>query len=152
RTFRPVSEQRGLGFTVEIVKDAPSRITTDHQLLEQILRNLLANAFKFTERGQVRLRVAPAAAGLVYRAESLKHAPAVLSFAVSDTGIAISQDKWELIFDAFQQGDPSVTRKYGGTGLGLTISREYSRVLGGEISLQSTPGVGSTFSLYLPLI
>jgi len=137
RTFRPVALQRGLSFTVEIAEGAPAAITTDHQLLDQILKNLLSNAFKFTERGGVKLRIARAAG--------------VLALAVTDTGIGVPKEQHDRIFDAFQQADSTITRKYGGTGLGLTISREYARVLGGDISLESTEGVGSTFTLYLPL-
>jgi len=127
-------------------------MTTDRQLLEQILKNLLANAFKFTERGRVELHIERAPADLAFRSASLQRAPAVIAFAVSDTGIGIASGQLERIFEAFQQADSSITRKYGGTGLGLTISREYARVLGGEVEDQSTPNVGSTFTLYLPLL
>jgi CheY-like chemotaxis protein len=143
--------QRGLQFSVNVAAGAPSSITTDRQLLDQILKNLLANAFKFTERGRVELRIERAPAGLPFRSASLLRAPAVVAFAVTDTGIGIPAAQLEKIFEAFQQADTSVTRKYGGTGLGLTISREYARILGGEIVVQSTPNVGSTFTLYLPI-
>ena len=152
RTFRPVALQRGLEFSIEVAPGAPLSVTTDRQLLHQILKNLLANAFKFTERGRVGLRIEPAPAGLPFGSASLQRAPAVIAFAVSDTGIGISSEQLERIFEAFQQADTSITRKYGGTGLGLTISREYARILGGEVAVQSTPNVGSTFTLYLPLL
>ena len=143
--------QRGLEFAIEVAPGAPLSVTTDRQLLHQILKNLLANAFKFTERGRVGLRIEPAPAGLPFDSASLQRASAVIAFAVSDTGIGISSEQLGRIFEAFQQADASITRKYGGTGLGLTISREYARILGGEIAVQSTPSVGSTFTLYLPL-
>jgi signal transduction histidine kinase/HAMP domain-containing protein/ActR/RegA family two-component response regulator len=152
RTFRPVAMQRGLEFSIEVAPSAPPTMTTDRQLLEQILKNLLANAFKFTERGRVALHIDRAPADLAFRSASLQRAPAVIAFAVSDTGIGIASGQLERIFEAFQQADSSITRKYGGTGLGLTISREYARVLGGEVEVQSTPNVGSTFTLYLPLL
>jgi len=152
RVFRPVAMQRGLEFSIEVAPGAPLSVTTDRQLLHQILKNLLANAFKFTERGRVGLRIEPAPAGLPFGSASLQRASAVMAFAVSDTGIGISSAQLERIFEAFQQADTSITRKYGGTGLGLTISREYARILGGEVAVQSTPNVGSTFTLYLPLL
>jgi HAMP domain-containing protein/signal transduction histidine kinase/CheY-like chemotaxis protein len=138
RTFRPVALQRGLDFSVEIAPNAPESVTTDPQLLEQILRNLLANAFKFTEHGHVKMHIGGAAGQI--------------AFAVSDTGIGIPPEHQEKIFEAFQQADSSITRRYGGTGLGLTISREYARVLGGEIAVNSVPSVGSTLTLHLPLV
>jgi len=152
RVFRPVAMQRGLEFSIEVAPGAPLSVTTDRQLLHQILKNLLANAFKFTERGRVGLRIEPAPAGLPFGGASLQQASAVIAFAVSDTGIGISSAQLERVFEAFQQADTSITRRYGGTGLGLTISREYARILGGEVAAQSTPNVGSTFTLYLPLL
>jgi signal transduction histidine kinase/HAMP domain-containing protein/ActR/RegA family two-component response regulator len=152
RAFRPVAMQQGLEFSVEVAPDAPPSVTTDRQLLHQILKNLLANAFKFTERGRVGLRIGPAPAGQSFDSASLQRASAVMAFAVSDTGIGISSEQLERIFEAFQQADTSITRKYGGTGLGLTISREYARILGGEVEVESTPNVGSTFTLYLPVL
>jgi HAMP domain-containing protein/signal transduction histidine kinase/ActR/RegA family two-component response regulator len=151
RTFRPVAMQRNLEFSIEVAPGAPPSMTTDRQLLDQILKNLLANAFKFTEHGRVELHIERVPADLPFRSASLQRAPAVIAFAVSDTGIGIASGQHERIFEAFQQADTSITRKYGGTGLGLTISREYARVLGGEVAVQSTPNVGSTFTLYLPL-
>jgi HAMP domain-containing protein/signal transduction histidine kinase/ActR/RegA family two-component response regulator len=149
RTFRPVALQKALVLSVELEDGVPSAFVTDRQLLEQILKNLLANAFKFTEQGRVSLRIRRAPAGRAYRSEALQSAPSVLAFAASDTGIGIPAEQQERIFEAFQQADSSITRKYGGTGLGLTISREYARVLGGEIDVESTPGVGSIFTLFL---
>ena len=152
RTFRPVAMQRGLDFSIDVAAGAPPSVTTDRQLLDQILKNLLANAFKFTERGRVELHIERAAAGLPFRSASLRRASAVIAFAVSDTGIGIPSGQLDRVFEAFQQADTSITRKYGGTGLGLTISREYARILGGEVAIQSTPNVGSTFTVYLPLL
>jgi signal transduction histidine kinase/ActR/RegA family two-component response regulator len=151
QTFRPVARQKGLEFAVEVGAAVPAQVATDRQLLEQILKNLLSNAFKFTERGSVTLRIDRAPEDSRFRIESLRRAPAVLAFAITDTGIGIPLEKQEAVFEAFQQADTSITRKFGGTGLGLTISREYARILGGEIGLTSTAGVGSTFTLYLPL-
>jgi signal transduction histidine kinase/HAMP domain-containing protein len=151
RTFRPVALQKQLEFTVDVAADVPDAIVTDRQLLLQVLKNLLANAFKFTERGRVSLTVDVAPVTTRYRADALTRSPRVLGFEVTDTGTGIPQDKQEIVFEAFQQADASITRQFGGTGLGLTISREYARTLGGEIQLRSTPGVGSTFVLYLPL-
>jgi signal transduction histidine kinase/HAMP domain-containing protein len=151
RTFRQVAQQKGLEFVVRAGPDIPDEITTDLQRLQQILKNLLSNAFKFTPHGRISLDIELAAAGTPFQSEALGRAPAGLSFAVADTGVGIPEDKQQLVFDAFQQADASVSRAYGGTGLGLTISRELARLLGGEISLTSAPGYGSTFTLLLPL-
>ncbi|EUB98600.1 GAF sensor hybrid histidine kinase [Rhizobium sp. CF080] len=151
RPFRHEAENRDLTYMVEIGEDVPRSIITDSKRLQQILKNLLSNAFKFTAQGGVTLRVAPVTEGWSSDHPSLKHAPSVIAFEVSDTGIGIPPEKQRIIFEAFQQADASTSRKYGGTGLGLAISRELANLLGGEIQLRSTPGVGSTFVLYLPL-
>ncbi|MDB4963350.1 MAG: dhkJ [Myxococcales bacterium] len=139
QTFRQVAEEKGLGFSVDLDGELPGSIDTDDMRLRQVLRNLLSNAMKFTERGRVSLRV--------FRA-----APDVVGFAVSDTGIGIPKDKQRLIFEAFQQADGSTSRKYGGTGLGLAISREIAGLLGGDLRVDSTVGTGSTFTLFLPTV
>ncbi|NKL03901.1 HAMP domain-containing protein [Rhizobium leguminosarum] len=151
RPFRHEAENRNLSFAVEVGADITKSIITDSKRLQQILKNLLSNAFKFTAQGGVTLRVASATSGWSSDHPSLKHAPSVIAFEVVDTGIGIPPEKQRIIFEAFQQADASTSRKYGGTGLGLAISRELANLLGGEIQLRSTPSVGSTFVLYLPL-
>ena len=150
-TFRQMADVRGVEFGVELAPGLPSAVQTDAKRLQQVLKNLLSNAFKFTEHGSVRLRIALAERGWTSGHEYLDTAPAVVSFAVSDTGIGIAPDKHAVIFEAFQQGDGTTSRKYGGTGLGLSISRQIARLLGGEIRLESVPGSGSTFTLFLPV-
>jgi signal transduction histidine kinase len=138
RMFRQLAQDKGLGFSVAIDPALPLTLRTDAARLKQVLKNLLANAFKFTNRGRVTLRIAP-------------EGPDLVGFAVSDTGIGIPADKQEIIFEAFRQADGTTSRLYGGTGLGLSISRELTRLLGGELRLSSVPGQGSTFTLVLPL-
>jgi HAMP domain-containing protein/CheY-like chemotaxis protein/signal transduction histidine kinase len=150
RPFRHEADNRHLGFDVEIDPNLDRTITTDSKRLQQVLKNLLSNAFKFTEQGSVRLKVSAAVGG--WSADhSLLNQSAVVAFEVTDSGIGIPFEKQRIIFEAFQQADASTSRKYGGTGLGLAISRELASLLGGEIQLRSTPGKGSTFTLYLPL-
>jgi signal transduction histidine kinase/CheY-like chemotaxis protein len=151
RAFRPVAEQNGLEFTVELDPELPSAIVSDDQRLKQILKNLLSNAFKFTHEGGVTLSIGRVDDDHDFNAESLRSADQVISFAVTDTGVGIADDKLGAIFEAFQQADGTTSRKYGGTGLGLSISREITRLLGGEIRVASGLGRGSTFCLYLPI-
>jgi signal transduction histidine kinase/CheY-like chemotaxis protein/CHASE3 domain sensor protein len=136
--FQPIAEERKLSFEIELAKDSPDEIETDRQRVEQVLKNLLSNAFKFTEKGGVRLTLRRAGAD-------------GLALSVSDTGIGISADQQESIFEAFRQADGTISRRYGGTGLGLSISRELTRLLGGVITLESRSGEGSTFTVTLPL-
>ncbi len=150
RTFRHVAEAKAVEFISRFDSRLPVSILTDAKRLQQIIKNLLSNAFKFTHRGQVTLSVERAESGWSSDNEDLNRASEVLAFAVADTGIGISSDKQHIIFEAFQQADGSTSRKYGGTGLGLAISRELSRLLGGELRLVSSPGRGSTFTLFLP--
>jgi signal transduction histidine kinase len=151
RDFRPLAQQKQLELTVDIAETAPTMVPTDQQLLKQVLKNLLSNAFRFTEKGHVRVRIDRAPADTRYRNESLSRTPGVMAISISDTGIGIPVSKLESIFEAFHQADTTVTRRYGGTGLGLSISREYARILGGEIAVESIEGTSSTFTLYLPL-
>jgi CheY-like chemotaxis protein len=151
REFEPVAEAKGLGFSIDVAPSAPDAIRSDLQRLRQILTNLLANAFKFTERGTVQLRVSLAEGGWSPEAHSLAEARSVVAFAVEDSGIGIEDDEQRRIFEAFAQGDGSTGRKFGGTGLGLSISRELVGLLKGEIAVTSSPGEGSTFTVYLPL-
>ncbi|HJT36285.1 MAG TPA: HAMP domain-containing protein [Pirellulales bacterium] len=151
RSFRHVAESKKLGFSLTFAPNLPPALQTDIKRLQQIIKNLLSNAFKFTEKGVVSFHVAPVPPGWSTEHDVLKRADTVIAISVSDTGIGIAPDKQQLIFEAFQQADGSTSRKYGGTGLGLNISREIANLLGGEIRLQSEPARGSTFTLYLPL-
>ncbi len=151
RTFSHMADAKGLGFDVEISPNSPHSIQTDEKRLQQVMKNLLSNAFKFTEKGSVNVKIAPAHSGWSYDHASLNRARQVISFSVTDTGIGIPVEKQKIIFEAFQQADGSTSRKYGGTGLGLSISREIAVLLGGELKVTSKPDEGSTFTLYLPL-
>jgi CheY-like chemotaxis protein/HAMP domain-containing protein len=148
--FNPVANERGLQFELIREDGVPNKIITDGQRAEQILKNLLSNALKFTSSGSVKLKIALADTQVAYHNSSLS-ANSVLALSVTDTGIGIPANKQKAIFEAFQQADGTTSRKYGGTGLGLTISRELAKLLGGEIHMQSTEGKGSSFTLYLPL-
>lgn len=135
--FQPLADERQLGFEIKVATDTPTLLETDRQRLEQILKNLLSNAFKFTQAGRVTLAITPTGDNEI-------------AFAVTDTGIGVAREQQESIFEAFRQADGTISRKYGGTGLGLSISRELSRLLGGKIALESTPGEGSTFTVTIP--
>ncbi|MGW6722018.1 HAMP domain-containing protein [Streptomyces sp. NPDC054995] len=158
-TFRPLTAEKGLDFSVRVSPELPATLHTDEQRLLQVLRNLLSNAVKFTDTGAVELVIRPAGADVpnairehLLESGSLRDADAdLIAFSVTDTGIGIASSKMLVIFEAFKQADGTTSRKYGGTGLGLSISREIARLLGGEIHAASEPGRGSTFTLYLPL-
>ncbi|MFY9807776.1 MAG: HAMP domain-containing protein [Pseudonocardiaceae bacterium] len=145
----PLAADKALHFTVELDPGLPELLHTDEQRLQQVLRNLMSNAVKFTDEGGVALRIRPASAEEV-ESEALRAAPARVAFEVEDTGIGVPADKLSVIFEAFQQADGTTSRRYGGTGLGLSISRRLTQLLGGELVVRSEPGVGSVFTLYLP--
>ncbi len=150
-TFKPISEARHLRFTIETDPNLPDSMETDLQRLNQILKNLLSNSFKFTEKGEVKLKIYDARGSWKQGNQILENAKKVVAFAISDTGIGIPQEKQNIIFEAFQQAEGSTSRKYGGTGLGLSISRGLAELLGGTIELESVMGKGSTFILFLPI-
>jgi HAMP domain-containing protein/signal transduction histidine kinase/CheY-like chemotaxis protein len=148
--FDAIAQSKGLQLAVEVRKNAPKTIFTDVQRLQQVLKNLLSNAFKFTHEGSILLRIESVSRGWSSGHKALDRADQVIAFSVIDTGIGIAPDKHRVIFEAFQQADGTITRKYGGTGLGLSISREIANLLGGELRVTSELGKGSTFTLYLP--
>ncbi|HIV57671.1 MAG TPA: HAMP domain-containing protein [Candidatus Stackebrandtia faecavium] len=150
QTFRPQVQEKGLEFTVEVDDDLPESFVTDSQKLQQVLRNLMSNAVKFTDSGTVKLTVKRASADMMFGIPTLDNANAVFSLAVSDSGVGVPDDKLAMIFEPFQQADGGTSRKYGGTGLGLSISKSYADLLGGTITVDTRPGQGSTFTLYVP--
>ncbi|MFC7549217.1 HAMP domain-containing protein [Plantactinospora sp. GCM10030261] len=150
QAFAPQTEQKGLDLQVRVSRDLPEAIVTDAQRLQQILRNLVSNAVKFTDNGAVTLRIGPAPVGMYFDVPALAAARQVVAFDVIDTGIGIPDDKLDLIFEAFQQADGTTSRRYGGTGLGLSISRDLAQLIGGTIAVSSAPGQGSTFTLFVP--
>jgi CheY-like chemotaxis protein/two-component sensor histidine kinase len=151
RNFRHIAENKNLPFNIEFDPSLPSNFTTDSKRLQQIIKNLLSNAFKFTASGGVKLKIERVASGWNQVADHVLNSGQALAFSVQDSGIGIPEDKQRIIFEAFQQADGTTSRKYGGTGLGLSISREITRTLGGELRVESEPDKGSTFTLYLPL-
>jgi signal transduction histidine kinase/CheY-like chemotaxis protein/HAMP domain-containing protein len=150
-TFKPISETKNLKFNIETDNSLPASIETDSQRLNQILKNLLSNAFKFTEHGEINFRIYKAKQGWKTGNDNLDSASRVIAFSIKDTGIGIPKDKQLIVFEAFQQAEGSTSRKFGGTGLGLSISRGLAELLGGTIELESVAGKGSTFTFYLPL-
>ncbi len=151
QTFSQIATNKGIGLDIQIHHDLPHSMRTDEKRLQQVLKNLLSNALKFTQKGQVTLNMALATEGWSEDHPTLKKVSRVVAFSVIDTGIGIAADKQRVIWEAFQQEDGTTSRKFGGTGLGLSISREITRLLGGELTLQSQVGEGSTFTLFLPL-
>jgi len=151
REFEQVAQVKGLGYSVDITPGTPAELVTDRQRLHQVMTNLLANAFKFTQHGEIHVQVGPAEDGWNSESESLIAAPSVVALAVRDTGIGIEAGQQARVFEPFAQGDGTTARLYGGTGLGLSISRELVGLLGGDITVVSSPGAGSTFTVYLPV-
>ena len=151
-SFAPLAEQSGVTFTSHVAPDVPERLITDRKRIEQIVKNFLSNAFKFTARGSIRLEITVSRELVICRGAGDSHDNGCLAISVMDTGIGIPAAKHQMVFDAFQQVDGSTRRKYGGTGLGLSISRELARLLGGEITIESEEGKGSRFTLHLPII
>ena len=150
RTFRQVADVKKLDFEISLAPDLPDSISTDAKRLQQILKNLVSNALKFTDEGRVSLEISRARDGWSATNDVLNHAESVIAFSVSDTGIGIPEDKLQVIFEPFQQVDMSSTRRFGGTGLGLSVSREIAGLLGGEIRVKSELGRGTTFTFFLP--
>ena len=148
-SFAPLAEQHGIRFGIHVAPDVPERVITDRKRMEQIVKNFLSNAFKFAQKGTVRLEITVSHEGVLDRDTGSNGA---LAISVVDTGIGIPAAKHQMVFEAFQQVDGSTRRKYGGTGLGLSISRELARMLGGTITLESEAGQGSRFTLYLPIV
>jgi signal transduction histidine kinase/CheY-like chemotaxis protein len=151
-SFTPLAEQSGITFTVHVAPEVPERLITDRKRIEQIVKNFLSNAFKFTPKGAIRLEIDVSRERVICRGSGGGDDSGCLTICVDDTGIGIPADKHQMVFEAFQQVDGSTRRKYGGTGLGLSISRELARLLGGEITLDSETGRGSRFTLFLPII
>jgi signal transduction histidine kinase/CheY-like chemotaxis protein len=149
--FNPLAVEQGLAFAAELDDRLPPAIVTDPHRLRQVLKNLLSNAFKFTERGHVTLRIEPSAGGWGLGNATLNHADSVVAISVEDTGIGIQKDLQTTMFEAFAQADGTTARRYGGTGLGLSISQNLVGLLGGDITVTSEPEAGSTFTVYLPL-
>ncbi|MES2764974.1 MAG: HAMP domain-containing protein [Bacteroidota bacterium] len=150
RSFRHIADNKGINFSLDLADNLPKSMATDPKRLQQVIRNLLSNAFKFTDKGEVAMAVSVATSGWNSEHDSLNRAAKVIAISVRDTGIGIPADKQKIIFEAFQQADGSTSRKYGGTGLGLAISREIVNLLGGMIRLDSEQGKGSTFTVFLP--
>src|SRR5690606_7169928 len=148
--FKPLARSKKLKFTIQAKANAPSKIITDGQRLEQIIKNLISNAIKFTEKGSVEVSICKPSTSVKFQEITLPPSE-VLEVSVKDTGIGIPEAKRKMIFEAFQQAEGGTSREYGGTGLGLTISRELSRLLGGEIHIKSQVGAGSVFKVYVPV-